>query len=94
MDNLYAAPVAALDAQHHFRDRMSDLMVVSPDVGGVAQARELATRIGAPLAIVDKRREKPGGIAGMTVIGDAPRQVLHHRRYLTPRGRCARPRRS
>ncbi len=70
VDNLYAAPIFALDIAHHFRDRMSDLMVVSPDVGGVARARELAKRINAPLAIVDKRREKPGEIAEMTVIGD------------------------
>jgi ribose-phosphate pyrophosphokinase len=49
---------------------MESLMVVSPDVGGVARARELAKRINAPLAIVDKRREKPGEIAEMTVIGD------------------------
>jgi len=45
-------------------------MVISPDVGGVARARELAQRIKAPLAIVDKRREKAGEIAEMTVIGD------------------------
>ena len=45
-------------------------MVISPDVGGVARARELAKRINAPLAIVDKRREKPGEVAEMTVIGD------------------------
>lgn len=70
VDNLYAAPVFALDVQHHFKGRMGDLMVVSPDVGGVARARELATRIGAPLAIVDKRREKAGEIAEMTIIGD------------------------
>ena len=44
--------------------------MISPDVGGVARARELATRIGAPLAIVDKRREKPGEVAEMTVIGN------------------------
>jgi ribose-phosphate pyrophosphokinase len=44
-------------------------MVVSPDVGGVGRARELATRINAPLAIVDKRREKAGEVAEMTVIG-------------------------
>ena len=55
---------------HHFRDRISDLMVISPDVGGVARARELAQRIGAPLAIVDKRREKAGEVAEMTVIGE------------------------
>jgi len=45
-------------------------MVVSPDVGGVARAREIAKRIGAPLSIVDKRREKAGEVAGMTVIGN------------------------
>ncbi|RJL10134.1 ribose-phosphate pyrophosphokinase [Paracoccus siganidrum] len=70
VDNLYAAPVFALDVQHHFKGRMDDLMVVSPDVGGVARARELAQRIGAPLSIVDKRREKAGEVAEMTVIGD------------------------
>jgi ribose-phosphate pyrophosphokinase len=70
VDNLYAAPIFALDIKHHFRDKLSDVMVVSPDVGGVARARELAQRIGAPLSIVDKRREKPGEIAEMTVIGD------------------------
>ena len=75
VDNLYAAPVFALDVQHHFRGRMGDLMVVSPDVGGVARARELATRIGAPLSIVDKRREKAGEIAEMTVIGDVEGKV-------------------
>ncbi len=69
VDNLYASPVFALDIKHHFKD-MSDVMVVSPDVGGVARARELATRIKAPLSIVDKRREKPGEVAEMTVIGD------------------------
>ena len=70
VDNLYAAPIFALDIQSVFKDQMQDLMVVSPDVGGVARARELAKRINAPLAIVDKRREKPGEIAEMTVIGD------------------------
>ncbi|MFB2530926.1 ribose-phosphate pyrophosphokinase [Paracoccus sp. p4-l81] len=70
VDNLYAAPVFALDIKHHFREKLQDVMVVSPDVGGVARARELATRIGAPLAIVDKRREKAGEVAGMTVIGE------------------------
>ena len=45
-------------------------MIVSPDVGGVARARELAKRINAPLSIVDKRRERPGEVADMRVIGD------------------------
>ena len=74
VDNLYASPIFALDILHQFDGDMSDVMVVSPDVGGVARARELATRIGAPLAIVDKRREKAGEVAGMTVIGDVTGQ--------------------
>ncbi|NRB01250.1 MAG: ribose-phosphate diphosphokinase, partial [Rhodobacteraceae bacterium] len=55
VDNLYAAPVFALDVMNEFQGQMSDIMVVSPDVGGVARARDLARRIGAPLSIVDKR---------------------------------------
>ena len=70
VDNLYASPIFALDIQSKFSGSMDDMMVVSPDVGGVARARELAKRIGAPLSIVDKRREKAGEVAGMTVIGD------------------------
>ncbi|MEM6939528.1 MAG: ribose-phosphate pyrophosphokinase [Pseudomonadota bacterium] len=70
VDNLYASPVFALDIKEHFSGQMDRLMVVSPDVGGVARARELAKRVGAPLAIVDKRREKAGEVAEMTVIGD------------------------
>ena len=50
-------------------------MVVSPDVGGVARARDLAQRINAPLSIVDKRRGKPGEVAEMTVIGDVKGKV-------------------
>lgn len=69
VDNLYAAPVFALDMAHNFGN-MDKVTVVSPDVGGVARARELAKRIGAELAIVDKRRNKPGEIAEMTVIGE------------------------
>ncbi|WP_292287419.1 ribose-phosphate pyrophosphokinase [Marivita sp.] len=70
VDNLYASPIFALDVLQQFGGDMSDVMVVSPDVGGVSRARELAKRIGAPLSIVDKRRERPGEIAEMTVIGD------------------------
>jgi ribose-phosphate pyrophosphokinase len=69
VDNLYAAPVFALDIRHHFKD-LSKLTVVSPDVGGVGRARELAKRLDLGLAIVDKRRGAPGEIAEMTVIGD------------------------
>ena len=70
VDNLYASPIFALDILHHFKGQMDDVMIVSPDVGGVARARELAQRINAPLSIVDKRREKAGEVSEMTIIGD------------------------
>jgi len=69
VDNLYAAPVFALDIKHRIRD-LSNVTVVSPDVGGVVRARNLAKRIGGDLAIVDKRRERAGEVESMTVIGD------------------------
>ena len=75
VDNLYASPIYALDAMHNFRGQMDEVMVVSPDVGGVARARDLAQRINAPLSIVDKRRGKPGEVAEMTVIGDVKDKV-------------------
>ncbi len=68
-DNLFAAPVMAADilARHGGKD----LMVVSPDVGGVVRARSLAKRLdNAPLAIVDKRRERPGESEVMNIIGE------------------------
>ncbi|MFC6791649.1 ribose-phosphate pyrophosphokinase [Methylobacterium komagatae] len=67
-DNLFAAPVMVRD----IKERMpsEDLMVVSPDVGGVVRARVVAKRIDAPLAIVDKRRERPGESEVMNIIGD------------------------
>ena len=68
-DNLYAAPVMAADIQARYGDR--DLMVVSPDVGGVVRARALAKRLdNAPLAIVDKRRDRPGESEVMNIIGE------------------------
>jgi ribose-phosphate pyrophosphokinase len=75
VDNLYASPIFALDIQTQFIGRLDELMIVSPDVGGVARARELAKRLGAPLSIVDKRREKAGEISGMTVIGDVSDRI-------------------
>ncbi len=75
VDNLYASPVFALDIVTQFRKQIGDVMIVSPDVGGVARARELAKRINAPLSIVDKRREKPGEVAEMTVIGDVSDKI-------------------
>ena len=70
VDNLYASPIFSLDILHQYQNDIDDLMIVSPDVGGVARARELASRLGAPLSIVDKRREKAGEVSEMTVIGD------------------------
>lgn len=67
-DNLFAAPVMVRDVQE--RMDPSNVMVVSPDVGGVVRARALARRIDAPLAIVDKRRERPGESEVMNIIGD------------------------
>ena len=68
VDNMYAVPIMARD----IRERISrdNLMVVSPDVGGVVRARSLAKRFDAPLAIVDKRRDRPGESEVMNVIGD------------------------
>jgi ribose-phosphate pyrophosphokinase len=66
-DNLFAAPVMVQDLKQVFPK--DNLMVVSPDVGGVVRARGLAKRIDAPLAIVDKRRERPGESEVMNIIG-------------------------
>ncbi|MGA2128985.1 MAG: ribose-phosphate pyrophosphokinase [Xanthobacteraceae bacterium] len=67
-DNLYASPVMLRDIRARFD--LGRVMVVSPDVGGVVRARGLAKRIGAPLAIIDKRRERAGESEVMHVIGD------------------------
>ena len=67
-DNLYAAPLMVRDIKDRFD--LTNVMVVSPDVGGVARARGLAKRINTPLAIVDKRRERPGESEVMNVIGE------------------------
>jgi ribose-phosphate pyrophosphokinase len=68
-DNLFASPVIAADIQA--RLDLDKLTVVSPDVGGVVRARSLAKRLNnAPLAIVDKRREKAGESEVMNIIGD------------------------
>nr|WP_093159712.1 ribose-phosphate pyrophosphokinase [Aliiruegeria lutimaris] len=75
VDNLYASPIFSLDIQHKFGKKLDKVTVISPDVGGVGRARELAKRIGCALAIVDKRREKAGEVAEMTVIGDVQGQT-------------------
>jgi len=68
-DNLFGAPVMAADIQTRYG--REGLMVVSPDVGGVVRARALAKRLNnAPLAIVDKRRDRPGQSEVMNIIGE------------------------
>src|SRR5881394_3952795 len=67
-DNLFASPVMVRDIKERFRGQ--DVTVVSPDVGGVVRARGLAKRINAPLAIIDKRRERAGESEVMNVIGE------------------------
>jgi ribose-phosphate pyrophosphokinase len=68
VDNLFAAPVLI----KHIQDTMNgeDLVIVSPDVGGVVRARELAKRLNVDLAIIDKRREQAGVSEVMNIIGE------------------------
>ena len=72
-DNLYASPLMVRDIKEKFD--LESIMVVSPDVGGVARARGLAKRINAALAIVDKRRERPGESEVMNVIGEVEGRI-------------------
>ena len=67
-DNLYAAPVMSRDIKE--RSNGEELVMVSPDVGGVVRARGLAKRLNADLAIIDKRRERAGVSEVMNIIGD------------------------
>ncbi|MBI3672546.1 MAG: ribose-phosphate pyrophosphokinase [Rhizobiales bacterium] len=66
-DNLFAGPVMVRDIRQH--GDVNNTVVVSPDVGGVVRARALAKRLSAPLAIVDKRRDRPGESEVMNIIG-------------------------
>ncbi len=68
VDNMFAAPLFTRDIQERYNGR--DLMIVSPDVGGVLRARLVATRLNCDLAIIDKRRERAGVSEVMNVIGD------------------------
>ena len=68
VDNLYAAPLFSREIQE--RNKGRDLIVVSPDVGGVLRARQIAARLNCDLAIIDKRRERAGVSEVMNVIGD------------------------
>ncbi|MGI6585534.1 MAG: ribose-phosphate diphosphokinase [Gracilibacteraceae bacterium] len=67
VDHLYAAP---LFVNYFINKKLDDIVVVSPDVGGVTRARALATKLDAPLAIIDKRRPKPNVSEVMNIIGD------------------------
>ena len=67
-DNLYSTPVFARDIAEHYKGK--DVVIVSPDVGGVRRARSIAKRIEADLAIIDKRREAAGVSEVMHIIGD------------------------
>ncbi|MGB7099311.1 MAG: ribose-phosphate pyrophosphokinase [Xanthobacteraceae bacterium] len=72
-DNLFAAPVMVRDIKQRFS--LDDVIVVSPDVGGVVRARGLAKRINVPLAIIDKRRERPGESEVANVIGEVDGRI-------------------
>lgn len=67
-DNLYAGPVLTKDIERKYG--RGDLVIVSPDVGGVLRARAIARRLDADLAIIDKRRERAGVSEVMNIIGD------------------------
>jgi ribose-phosphate pyrophosphokinase len=68
VDNLFAVPLFVADIKARYANR--DIMVVSPDVGGVVRARAIAARLGCDLAIIDKRRERAGQSEVMNVIGE------------------------
>lgn len=68
VDNLFAAPLFSRDIKERYQGR--SIIIVSPDTGGVLRARAIATRLNCELAIIDKRRERPGTSEVMNVIGD------------------------
>jgi len=68
-DNLFPTPLLAADIRERYK-KADDLLIVSPDVGGVVRARALASRLGVDLAIVDKRRDGPSKSEVMNIIGE------------------------
>ena len=72
VDNLFAAPVLIEYIRINFRD---DIVIVSPDAGGVERARAIAKRLNADLAIIDKRRDAPNQAKAMAVIGEVSDKV-------------------
>ena len=75
VDNLYASPIFALDIRQMFMDKQEEIVLVSPDIGGVGRALELAQRLNSGLAVVDKRRVAHGDVAEMTVIGEVKGRI-------------------
>jgi len=73
VDNLFAAPVLIKYIRNNFNN---DLVIVSPDAGGVERARAFAKRLKAGLAIIDKRREAPNEAKAMAVVGDVSGKVV------------------
>ena len=69
VDNMFAAPLFSRHIKENYPDS-ENLMIVSPDVGGVVRARAIATRLNCDLAIIDKRRERAGHSEVMNVIGE------------------------
>jgi ribose-phosphate pyrophosphokinase len=90
-DNLFITNTMEQDIRRNYKT--DDLMIVSPDVGGVVRARALANRLGADLAIVDKRRERAGESEVMNIIGDVSGRacILCSTTLSIPRARCAMP---
>ena len=70
VDNLLGSPIFVDYFNRKFKDSSDDTMVVSPDVGSVARARAFAQKLGMPLAIVDKRRQKANSSEVMNIIGE------------------------
>ncbi|MFN3407105.1 MAG: ribose-phosphate diphosphokinase, partial [Caldimicrobium sp.] len=73
VDHLYAMPVFINYLRENFKDK--DLIIVSPDAGGVERAREYAKRLDSTFAIVDKRRPKPNECEAMNIIGDVKDKI-------------------
>jgi ribose-phosphate pyrophosphokinase len=70
LDNLFAGPLFSRDMEERYKTEAGNLVVVSPDVGGVVRARAIAKRVDADLAIIDKRRERAGVSEVMNIIGE------------------------
>jgi ribose-phosphate pyrophosphokinase len=75
VDNIFAAPILLKYIQNNTQ---GDLVIVSPDAGGVERARAFAKRLSASLAIIDKRRVTPNVAEAMNIIGEVERQNGHH----------------